>query len=135
MRKTAVILFVLLLMLSQSCLAAPFELVYTDNLGGQVFIDRDSVKPMTYKIWDCYKATSKVVFDKPMDNIAYSVLYYFVKTDNKDYAVVYIDNYDVNDKLISSIDKTNKVNWHPYDPNDLNYKLIEKILEISKEGK
>lgn len=135
MRRFAIIFFVMLLMISEVCFASSYELVYTDSIGGQLYIDKDSVKPMKYKLWDCYKATAKLVFSKPIDNITYSMLCYLVNKENKNYALVYIENYDANNTLLSSVDKSAKLNWFAYDQKNDNHLLIDKMLEIVKEGK
>ena len=136
MRKTMVVLMtMLLLFFSQVCFAASYELVYTDALGGQLFIDKDSVQPMKYKVWDCYKATTKVVFGKPMGNISYSVLYYLVNQETKENALAYVENFDAGNGLISSLDKSGKLQWQSYDKNSDMAKVVDKTMEIGETGK
>ena len=132
MRKIAVTLSVILLLISNICFAASTEYLYTDALGTEVNLVTESVRPITYKIRDCYKATKKLVFNKPMGNIKYSQMYYLINKENKDYAVVYIENYDVNDKRVSSTDKGKNIHWSVYDPTDNNYKLVDRVFEIAK---
>ncbi len=135
MRKMTIgFLTMLLLLFSQVCFAASYELVYTDALGGQVLIDKDSVQPMQYKVWDCYKATTKVVFSKPMGNISYSVLYNLVNKETKEYALAYVENFDANNTLLSSLDKSGKLQWQSYTENSDTAKVIDKIIEIGKTG-
>lgn len=135
MRKFTIILFLILSIISQVCFASSYELVYRDSIGGQLYLDKDSVKPMKYRLWDCYKASTKLEFGKPMDNITYSVLCYLVNKENKNYALVYIENYDANNTLLSFEDRSNKLNWFPYDEKNDNHLLVDKVLEIVKEGK
>lgn len=135
MRRITIVALVLLLMISNVCFASSYEQVYTDSLGSRMYIDRDSVKPLKYGVWDCYKATTKLVFSIPIGNITYSMFYYLVNKENNDYAVVYIENYDANDTMVSSVDKADKINWHGYDKKDENHQVVDKILETSKEGK
>lgn len=136
MRKIEIVLVtVLLLLFSQVCFASSYELVYTDALGGQVSIDKDSVQPMKYKVWDCYKATTKVVFGKPMGNISYSMLYYLVNKETKNYALVFAENYDANNSLVSSLDKSGKITWQNYDPRNDTSKVIDKIVDLGKARK
>lgn len=136
MRKVEFVLVLgLLLLFSPVCFASSYELVYKDALGGQVFIDQESVQPMKYKVWDCYKATTKVVFGKPLGNISYSMLYYLVNKETKDYALVFAENYDAANSLVSSLDKSGKLTWQKYDPQNDTSKVIDKIAELGKTGK
>lgn len=133
MRRIAVMLILALFLMGNSCFAASVEYLYTDALGTKVYFETDSIKSITY-IWDCYKATTKLVFNKPIGNITYSKMYFLIKKENKDYAIVYIENYDANNNLVSSTDKANDVHWEPYDKNNQNSILVDKVFEVAKQG-
>lgn len=135
MRRIVITFFVALMLLSNVCFAASYELVYTDALNSQIYIDKDSVKPIQYKIWDCYRAATKIVFSQPMNGISYSVLTYLVNKDNKDYAVVFIENYDANNTLLSAMNKTDSIKWQGYAQTNDNFKLVDRIIEIAGAGK
>lgn len=132
MRKTIIAFIFVLLMFSSICAAAGTEYLYTDSLGAKVYLETASVKPITFKIWDCYKATTKLEFNKPLGNITYTKMYYLINKQNKDYAIVYIENYDINDKLISTVEKAENIKWDKYDKKNDNYKLVDRVFEITK---
>jgi|GEM_PF-3951071 len=134
MRRITIMLIVALLLMGNICFAASAEYLYTDALGTKVYLEAESIKSITY-IWDCYKASTKLVFNKPISNITYSKMYFLIKKENKDYAIVYIENYDANDQLVSSTDKANEVQWTPYDKNNQHSILIDKVFGIAKQVK